>query len=315
MAPAIVLSVLLTRTAEAEACGLCGCSLAPPGDISFSAIGWDLPQPGTLRLSLENRESFHTTTPHANVLETTFESRTSLFLAWTPFRVVTLQWLVPAVYRTVESSDGIGAARAFGLGDSDLSARFQVFGGGSGTTRHGIFLSAGVKMPFAMNYRGPDGTPLGHAAQIGTGSWDPIASASYVGAFDRFSFFAIESLRFTTEGRGGWRAGSAFISTLALRYSLGDSLALLLSADGIYASADRLSGARIADTGGFLAYVTPSALMQLAPTTMLRVALQIPVAYVNAGTQTESVAFLVSLVFTHIPEPEAVPATSSSPMI
>jgi hypothetical protein len=130
-----------------------------------------------------------------------------------------------------------------------------------------------------------------------------------------FSFFAIESLRFTTEGRGGWRAGSAFISTLALRYSLGDSLALLLSADGIYASADRLSGARIADTGGFLAYVTPSALMQLAPTTMLRVALQIPVAHVNAGTQTESVAFLVSLVFTHIPEPEAVPATSSSPMI
>lgn len=302
----------------ARACGLCGCSLAPPGDLSFSAIGWDLPEPGTLRLSIENREAFHTTTPHPTVLETTFESRTSLFLAWTPARVLTLQWLAPVVMRSVEQSDNTPAARAFGLADSDLSARFQLYGGGTASSRHGIYLSAGVKMPFAMNYRGPDGTPLGHAVQLGTGSWDPIASASYIGSWDRVSFFAIESLRLSTTGRDGWRAGSAFISTAAVRYSIGESFAALLSVDGIFSASDHLSGARVADTGGFLAYVTPSALMQLSPSAMFRVALQIPVAHVNAGTQTDSVALLLSLVFTHVPDSDSDSVTApvtQSPMI
>ena len=102
---AVGIAITLLVPTNARACGLCGCALAPPGEIEFSSIGWDLPEPGTLRLSLETREALHTTQPHATVRESTFESRNSFFVAYTPHRFVTLQWLVPVVYRSVEQSD------------------------------------------------------------------------------------------------------------------------------------------------------------------------------------------------------------------
>lgn len=314
---AAIAAVLVVGLApeRAKACGLCGCSLAPPGDIEFSSIGWDLPEPGTLRLSLESRQSFHTTQPHPTVLESTFENRNSFFVAYTPHRYVTVQALVPVVYRSVEESDGATPARAFGVGDSDVSVRLRLFGSSSRSSQHAFYFSGGVKLPTAANHAGPDGAALGHAAQLGTGSWDPIASLSYVGAVDRVSMFAVESLRLTTTGRDGWRAGTSFVSTLAARYALSDSFALMLAADGIYSQRDTVNGAAVADTGGFLLYVTPSALMQIAPPALLRFAIQIPTIHANAGTQTESVALLVSLVFTHVPETAPTPVPPASPMI
>lgn len=310
---AVGIAITLLIPTNARACGLCGCALAPPGEIEFSSIGWDLPEPGTLRLSLETREALHTTQPHATVRESTFESRNSFFVAYTPHRLVTLQWLVPVVYRSVEQSDGGLPARAFGFGDSDASVRLRLFGSRTPAAQHAFYLTAGLKLPFATTHTGPDGAALGNAAQLGTGSWDPIASISYVGAFDRLSLFAVESLRYTTHGRNGWRAGSSFASTIAARYAVSDSLALMLAADGIFAARDMVSGAPVADTGGFLFYVTPSVLMQISPPALLRFAVQIPIARANSGTQSESPALLVSLVFAHIPEP--APPQPASPMI
>ena len=309
LSTAFVLAGLVLPAERAKACGSCGGSLAPIQEAYLANIGSDLPEAQTWRLGLSNRTATHDTLPHPGVTESVFENRTTLVGAWTPWSSLTLQLLLPVLLRNVD--DGTNSRRELGLGDSDFSARFRIWRSRSSNSEHALFVSGGIKIPVAREVLDANGAPAGHALQLGTGSWDPLATAAYAASFGDFSLFAAESVRIATRGRGGWQRGTAFVTSVALQWRVHPLLALSAGLDLVYSQSDAVAGTRVADTGGLVAAAVPALLFAVSDTSLLRAAIEVPFLHANAGTQSDSVALSVSYVITIAPDPE--PASCPMP--
>jgi hypothetical protein len=274
---------------RAQACSACGC-----GDPSLTLMGTDRPGAGTWRFSLESRTFEHVS--GGTIEERVLQSRLTLGAAATPVRWLTLTGYLPTGYARL-SETGLPAVTTVGVADAEVDARAYLWEDRHFAPTQVLSVVAGVKVPTGLTTRDQNGRVVSLDAQLGTGSWDPLAGATYRLERGRYLLYTSATLRWPTEGRSHLRAGRTVLVTVAPQTHLRDWLAVLLGVDVRASGADTLAGAPLPDTGGWIAYLSPTVLLQLHTDLLLRLSAQIPVLNQLWGNHSDSVVGLLGLTY------------------
>jgi hypothetical protein len=274
---------------RAHACATCGC-----GDPTLTAVGVEKPYKNRLRVALEERVGSHTMGA-AEELSSTLMTRTALSVAYTPHERLTLTAYLPFVASHLENARQDAWVR--GLGELELTARAVVARDRRFAPRHLLWLIGGVKAPTAPRVYDDAGFPYPDDDQPGTGSWDPIAGATYAW-FGRVTIYTSALFRYPTENPRGRRFGWSLLSSTVAQLQPFSWLALQLGADLRYQGPDLLpNGAAASNTGGFIAQLTPGVMVNPWRDLLLRVAVEVPVVQVLRGTQSTSPQLVFSVAY------------------
>ena len=303
-AAASIAALALAR--PALACSVCRC-----GDPAFNALGLNIYAAGSFRLAFdwerfEKSQATEAEPGRSAGSESLREDRLTATFSVTPAERVTLLVRVPFADRTVTSS-GPGAASDVqtgrGLADPEIFALVRLwaapFRSGLGR-RAWVGLQLGVKTPWGENGLRSGGVRLDEHAQPGTGSTDVTAGLSGVVVLDlASSLFGSVSEKQTGSNRFGYRYGSAAQAAFGYERRLTRALDGVLELDVRDARRDRVdaSGALDPNTGGSLVYLAPRLTVTLTDRLVGRLGVQIPVANLLNGSQTERTVYGIGLTY------------------
>jgi len=254
------------------------------GDPTIAALGLEQPYRHRVRVAVDERVTSHDSGA-GELQRTTTQLRSTLHL---PHGRVLVGAALPWV--TARSSHAGAAAHVLnGLGDLEATLRIVVYRDRRFAPRHLVALTGGVKAPTGPRLEDGDGYPLPEDEQPGTGSWDPIAGASYAWVPGGLvSTLIAASYRHGTPGRRGDQRGGVLSSQALVQLQPLERLAIAAGLEVTWRAADRFaSGAAQPDSGGAVLWAAPALLIVPARALVLRVAAAIPLASALAGTQRE----------------------------
>ncbi len=275
-------SLFATTTAPpAAACAACGC-----GDPTLTTLGAEQPYAGRLRASLMAQlRSDDVGTPREDQLKLR-ELRFDASLAWAPHERLFLVATIPTLLRSVEYVN-LAKETSFGLGDAELRAKGFIYRDRPFSPNHLVSLTAGIKLPTAPRQNDQNGEPLPLELQPGTGSFDPLAGASYAFFAYPWSAYASAQLAWPTGDGNGNRGSRSLRSTLAGQRQLTDVIALRVGADTRYDGKTIEEGSESPDSGGFIGFVLAEALVTPAPDVLLLASARLPVVNALDGDHEE----------------------------
>lgn len=108
-----------------------------------------------------------------------------------------------------------------GIGDPLVIAHYQLFNKtnvDSTKFSHRLFAGGGIKFPIGKYKLGNDADPLFRTHQPGTGSWDFIASTSYLGKINRAGFNVNVTYLLTTMNNENFQFGNRFNANAIVYY-------------------------------------------------------------------------------------------------
>jgi hypothetical protein len=265
----------------AAACAACGC-----GDPTLTTLGTEQPFAGRLRASLTAQlRTDEVGTPGEDELALR-EARFDAALAWAPHERLFLVLTVPTLWRRIEYVN-LASQSTFGLGDAELRAKGFVWRDQPFSPNHLVSLTAGVKLPTAPEQKAPDGEPLPIELQPGTGSFDPLAGASYSAFAGDWSFYASTQLTWPTGGNDGFRGSRSLRGTLAAQAQVTEVLALRGGFDSRYDGKSLEDGEESPDSGGFIGFALAELLVSPAEDLLLLASARIPVVNALDGEHRE----------------------------
>lgn len=283
------ISVLLCLVSErALACSVCSC------DPAALTVGLDRPSNGSLRVALEDRYLVKESGLGPE-FEGERENRLLLRAQYAPVRSFVAQVEVPFfLWRDHLGTDRAVDDTARGLGDVQVSARYELLRAGGFIPRHVLAVVGALKLPTGNSHRfGGDDPHL----QLGTGSWDPSVGLWYTFGDNPWTWYGGATFRLSTENSHGFRYGNAAFGTAGVRRALFDSRLLLsLEAQARWAGYDTSSEAMAAmggmsgsdpNSGGFLGYATAGAAVGISDNLLARLQVQVPVVSRLNGIQSE----------------------------
>jgi hypothetical protein len=265
--PPLLLS--LATSSSAWACAACGA-----GDPSIAVVGSEKPQAGTVRFTVEASYRYAAAAAHPEGVWLSDRLALTPGVAWTAHRRVVLTATVPLVMAS-ERSPSLAWGRGFGLGDSTLGARVVALRT-DGPFEHLGGVSMGLELPTGVRVK-QDGAPTSEHTQPGTGAWSPTAGLWYGGYGSFASVFASVTGRYSSPGWDAHRPGSGVLATVAAQLQPIPEVAPRLSLDTRWLDADRVDGAPMPGTGGWLVQVTPGAAFSPGRDVVLTLAVGIPV--------------------------------------
>ena len=279
------LAFLLFLAPPARACSVCGC------DPAALTVGLDRPSSGSLRVGLEDR--YLVKESGAGVaFEGERENRLALRAQFAPSRAFAAQLDLPFfLWRDHRGAGGAVDDTAHGLGDAQLTARYEILRAGGFVPRHVLAVAAALKLPTGSNDRLGGADPH---LQLGSGSWDPSLGLWYTFGDHPWTWYAGSVVRLNSEGGRGFHYGNAVFGTAGVRRSFFDErLILSLEGQARYAGYDTARGLAPAardldpDSGGFLGYATFGAGVGIGSDLFVRLQLQVPVLARLHGVQSE----------------------------
>lgn len=267
-----VLLLPLATPSSAWACAACGA-----GDPSIAVVGSEKPESGTVRLTTEASYRYAAATVGDGVW---LSGRLALTpgVAWTVHSRVILTATLPLVMAS-ERSPSLAWGRGFGLGDATLGTRVVALRNDGPFDHLGGF-SVGLELPTGPRVR-HDGAPTSEHTQTGTGAWSPSVGVWYGGYGSFASVFTSVIGRYSSPGWDGVRSGSGVLATISAQVQPIPEVAPRLSLDTRWLDADRVDGAPVHGTGGWLVQVTPGAAFSPGREVVLTIALGIPVLQVG----------------------------------
>jgi hypothetical protein len=291
-AAALAFAAAAVAPPAARACSICGC------DPSVGSLGVDRPARSSLRLGLESRY-LQKESGTGDAAEGEKEGRLQLRAQWAPTAPLVLQLELP-FYLFKNHYDGAGAQdfATSGLGDAQLSARWEFLRLGGVRPAHVLALTGTLKLPTGANDLAIAGMDPDEHLQRGSGTWDGLAGLHFATTpFEApLTLFASASGRLNGTNSRGFRYGNALFGGLGGRYAfLADqTLQLSLEAQVRAAGKDRAQdGSHDPDSGGTLGYATAGLAWSFLPDLFVRGTVQLPVVSALNGTQTEHpVAYL-----------------------
>ncbi len=297
LAAALAALAAIAASPPAAACSICGC------DPSVGSLGVERPARSALRFSLETRY-LTKESGAAEDAEGEKEARTQLRLQYAPLAPLVLQLEVP-FFLFKQHFDAAGAQdfSTTGLGDLQLSARYEVLRLGGVRPAHVLALTGTLKLPTGANGLSLPGEAPDEHLQRGSGSVDGLAGLHFASTpFDdrALTWFANLSGRLNGSNARGFQYGNALFAGLGARYSLLEHQTLQLSLEGqVRAAAMDLAqdGSRDPDSGGTLGYATAGVAWSFLPDFILRGTLQVPVARSLNGTQSEHPVAYLALAY------------------
>ncbi len=265
-------AVTVAGERAARACANCSC-----GDPTLTVLGTEQPFRNRIRAALEFRHRIDEVGQGPTALRLS-EQRLDAQVAWAPNRRVFLLATVPSLRREI-SYGGSLRRNSWGIGDAELRAKIFLFQDRALAPRHLVAAVVGVKLPTAALERDQKGDLLPIEVQTGTGSWDPLAGLSY--GFFAFPWlvYASTTVAVSTTGTSGFRASRSLHSTVSVQRHILNVLAFRLSADTRFDGKAIENGARVEDSGGFVAFASPQVL--ISPTMDLTVSLYARLAVLN----------------------------------
>lgn len=276
---AVVIGSAIAR--RADACASCGC-----GDPTLTATGVERPYKNRIRLAWEERYGSLTMGDDLSGEHTQF-LRSTMAASWSPVKRLTLGMTLPWLTSWIQRAP-MPQSTVNGLGDMELAARLVLFQEKSFAPHHVIWAMGGLKFPTGPRVSDSQGFVVPPDDQPGSGSWDPIAGATYAWfSGELTSFFASGALRWTTRGWEGYRRGSTIAGSLAFQLQPWSWGALQLGGDFVWQQSDTLStNHAVPNTGGTTGYLAIAFMANPWRDLLIRLAVDAPVLMALQGTQT-----------------------------
>ncbi len=277
--------------ADAAACGTCSV-----GDPTLTIVGMEQPRANRVRTSATLRHR-NDSIGEAQVDELTLsEQRMELAGAYSPHDRVTLSLMMPLVHRLITEVN-LAEASIWAPGDLDFRLRGVVWRDRKFAPRHLISLIGGLEFPTSTIEYDVDGDPLPLEFQAGTGSWDPIAGASYSMFMDPWSVYVASIAIFPTKGIGDTEAGYTFRNTLLGQVQPWKFLAFQLGAEFRFDGPGYIAGVRDPNTGGHITYGTFGIVGMPHEKVLIHATGAVPMIQRLDGTHEEGFAFTAGLVY------------------
>ncbi len=261
--------------AGASACGTCGV-----GDPTLTIVGFEQPKSQRVRTSATVRHR-NDRIGEAQIDELRLaEQRMELAGAYSPSDRWTLSLMMPLVHRLV-SAVNLAEADIWAPGDLEFRARAVIWRDRKFAPRHLVSLIGGLEFPTSSIERDAEGVPLPLEFQAGTGSWDPIAGASYTMFSDPWSLYVSSSFRQTALGQfQPWRF-----------------LAFQLGVEFRIDQPGYIAGVRDPNTGGHITYGTFGLVGLPHDKVLLHFTAAVPMIQRLDGSHVEGLALTAGLVY------------------
>lgn len=255
----------------ARACATCAC-----GDPTLTSMGTEQPFSGRLRLATTVRTWGQTQGEAAVDAVSLRELRMDLSAAYAPRSWLILSATLPLQARRVQDVS-LMRERGWGPGDLEVAAKAYVFRDKEFSPHHLLGIVAGARVPTSPTLHDAAGDPLSIDAQLGTGSWDPLAGLSYTAFRGEWSFVANATGYLPTRGREGFRAGASLRATLAAQYQPSPRWALHLATDTRVEGPSDTLGVRDSEGSGFIGFLSPDVLFSPTTDTIIQLGVRVPV--------------------------------------
>lgn len=277
--------------AGASACGTCSV-----GDPTLTIVGFEQPQGQRVRTSGTLRyRNDRIGDPQVDGLQLA-EQRMELAGAYSPTDRWTLSLMMPLVHRLV-SAVNLAEADIWAPGDLELRARAVVWRDRKFAPRHLVSLIGGLEFPTSSIERDADGVPLPLEFQAGTGSWDPIAGASYTMFSDPWSLYVSSTAIFPTQGTADTKVGISFRQTALGQFQPWHFLAFQVGVEFRVDQPGYIQGVRDPNTGGNITYGTFGLIGLPHDKVLLHFTTAIPMIQRLDGQHVEGLAITAGLVY------------------
>ncbi|MGB5191470.1 MAG: hypothetical protein WBN70_00705 [Polyangiales bacterium] len=275
----------------ASACGTCSV-----GDPTLTVVGFEQPKAHRVRTSAAVR-SRNDSIGESEVDKLRLsEQRMELAAAYSPTARVTLSLMMPVVHRLITEVN-LAEASVWAPGDLDLRVRGVVWRDRKFAPRHLVSLIGGLEFPTSTIEYDQSGQPLPLEFQVGTGSWDPIAGASYAMFMNPWSLFLSSMGIFPTTGTANTRASTSFRQTLLGQYQPWTFLAFQLGVEFRVDGPGYIGGVRDPNTGGHITYGTLGIVGLPQERIMVHATAALPMVQRLDGTHREGFAFTAGLIY------------------
>jgi hypothetical protein len=273
-------AVVLTASG-ASACSVCGC------DPAALTLGLDRPSTKSLRVAVEDRY-LTKESGTGDEYEGERENRMQLKAQFAPApRFVASLELPYYVWKEHTAATGLVDDTAQGLGDIQVTGRYELLRAGGFVPRHVLAIVGALKMPTGANNRTIDGMIDEHI-QLGTGSWDPSLALWYTYGDHPWTWYTGGTVRLNTQNGRGFQYGNVVSGIAGVRRAFFDErLFLSLEAQARYAGYDHGADGNDPNSGGFLTYATAGVAAGIGSSLLARLQLQVPVATALHGAQSE----------------------------
>ena len=259
-------------------------------------MGFEQPKANRVRTSAAIRHR-NDSIGEANVDELTLsEQRMELAAAYSPIDRFSVFLMMPVVHRLITEVN-LAESSIWAPGDLDLRVRGVIWRDRKFAPRHLISLIGGLEFPTSTIEYDENGVPLPLEFQAGTGSWDPIAGASYGMFMDPWSLFVSSIAIFPTTGIADTRASTSFRQTAIGQFQPWKFLAFQLGAEFRIDGPGYIGDVRDPDTGGHITYATLGLIGLPHERVLLHATAAVPLIQRLDGTHREGFAFTAGLVY------------------
>jgi hypothetical protein len=285
------LAAPLWVSAEASACGTCAV-----GDPTLTIVGMEQPKANRVRTSATVRHrNDRIGEPQVDELRLS-EQRMELAGAYSPTDRVTLSMMMPLVHRLVTAVN-LAEADIWAPGDLEFRARGVIWRDREFAPRHLVGLIGGLEFPTSSVETDTEGVPLPLEFQAGTGSWDPIAGASYTMFSDPWSVYVSSVGIFPTKGIADTQVGISFRQTAIGQFQPWKFLAFQLGAEFRIDQPGYIAGVRDPNTGGHITYGTVGLVALPHAKFLIHATAAIPMVQRLDGNHEEGFAFTAGLIY------------------
>jgi hypothetical protein len=266
------------------------------GDPTLTIVGFEQPKGQRVRTSgtLRHRND-RIGDPQGDELRLS-EQRMELAGAYSPTDRWTLSLMMPLVHRLVTAVN-LAETDIWAPGDLELRVRAVVWRDRKFAPRHLISLIGGLEFPTGSISRDAEGVPLPLEFQAGTGSWDPIAGASYTMFSDPWSVYVSSTAIFPTKGTADMQVGISFRQTVLGQFQPWHFLAFQVGLEFRLDQPGYMMGVRDANTGGHITYGTFGLIGLPHDKVLLHVTAAVPMIQRLDGMHEEGLALMAGLVY------------------
>lgn len=277
--------------ADASACGTCSV-----GDPTLTVVGFEQPQRNRVRTSASLRHRSDSIGDEDIDRLSLSEQRMELAAAYSPTDRVSISLMMPVVHRLITEVN-LAEASIWAPGDLDLRIRGVIWRDRKFAPRHLFSLIGGLEFPTSSIEYDADGRALPLEFQVGTGSWDPIAGASYSLFLDPWSAYVSSVAIFPTTGTADTRASTSFRQTVLGQYQPWHFLAFQIGAEFRFDGPGYIGGVRDPNTGGHITYGTLGVVGLPQKRVMIHATAALPLVQRLDGTHREGFAFTAGLIY------------------
>lgn len=277
--------------AEALACGTCAV-----GDPTLTVVGMEQPMSHRMRTSGTVRYR-NDRIGLAEVDEMLLsEQRMELAGAYSPTDRWTLSLMMPLVHRLVTAVN-LAEADIWAPGDLEFRTRAVIWRDRKFAPRHLVSLVGGLEFPTGSVERDAQGVPLPLEFQAGTGSWDPIAGASYAMFSNPWSVYVSSIGIYPTKGTADTKVGISFRQTALGQLQPWNFLAFQLGVELRVDQPSYIGEVRDPNTGGHITYGSLGVIGMPHDKILLHLTLAVPMIQRLDGEHREGLAITAGLVY------------------